>query len=166
MLSVVTLLYLHVIQHSLDYLDVLFFFFLMIRRPPRSTLFPYTTLFRSGGKTGGRRSARESKDEHESRAFHRPTMAALPSTRNAPDIATERVSAATCRRQARGARTDRRTHPVGASPTALDGPVRHRDSRSRRPLSPAERTCRGRRRTPQLSRSWCLSGLGCPNRES
>src|SRR2546426_4947379 len=26
---------------------VLFFFFLMIRRPPRSTLFPYTTLFRA-----------------------------------------------------------------------------------------------------------------------
>src|ERR1022692_1103285 len=26
------------------------FFFLMIRRPPRSTLFPYTTLFRSGVK--------------------------------------------------------------------------------------------------------------------
>src|SRR3989449_7654158 len=29
-----------------------FFFFLMIRRPPRSTLFPYTTLFRSGGVEG------------------------------------------------------------------------------------------------------------------
>src|SRR3712207_9436470 len=31
-------------------LDVIctYFFFLMIRRPPRSTLFPYTTLFRSG----------------------------------------------------------------------------------------------------------------------
>src|SRR6266508_5793712 len=27
------------------------FFFLMIRRPPRSTLFPYTTLFRSGDPT-------------------------------------------------------------------------------------------------------------------
>src|SRR3712207_8166387 len=27
----------------------IFYFFLMIRRPPRSTLFPYTTLFRSGG---------------------------------------------------------------------------------------------------------------------
>src|SRR2546429_7354608 len=27
----------------------MFFFFLMIRRPPRSTLFPYTTLFRSRG---------------------------------------------------------------------------------------------------------------------
>src|SRR3990167_11445363 len=26
-----------------------YFFFLMIRRPPRSTLFPYTTLFRSDG---------------------------------------------------------------------------------------------------------------------
>src|SRR5258707_1892144 len=30
----------------------LFFFFLMIRRPPRSTLFPYTTLFRSGSSAG------------------------------------------------------------------------------------------------------------------
>src|SRR2546425_8316042 len=30
-------------------LHSLFFFFLMIRRPPRSTLFPYTTLFRSRG---------------------------------------------------------------------------------------------------------------------
>src|SRR6266513_4659435 len=28
-------------------LNLSFFFFLMIRRPPRSTLFPYTTLFRS-----------------------------------------------------------------------------------------------------------------------
>src|SRR6266850_3835944 len=32
---------------TLFYVLVLFFF-LMIRRPPRSTLFPYTTLFRSG----------------------------------------------------------------------------------------------------------------------
>src|SRR5256885_16071312 len=37
---------------SLSHLDCsfslsIFFFFLMIRRPPRSTLFPYTTLFRS-----------------------------------------------------------------------------------------------------------------------
>src|SRR3712207_7174721 len=29
-----------------------FFFFLMIRRPPRSTLFPYTTLFRSAEAAG------------------------------------------------------------------------------------------------------------------
>src|SRR3712207_8776528 len=30
---------------------IVFFFFLMIRRPPRSTLFPYTTLFRSSFST-------------------------------------------------------------------------------------------------------------------
>src|SRR3712207_8826624 len=30
---------------------MIFFFFLMIRRPPRSTLFPYTTLFRSLGSS-------------------------------------------------------------------------------------------------------------------
>src|SRR5260221_5372619 len=39
--------------------SLFFFFFLMIRRPPRSTLFPYTTLFRSrlrrfGRQTGAR----------------------------------------------------------------------------------------------------------------
>src|SRR2546425_5118940 len=38
-------------HYSISYHSVLyrffFFFFLMIRRPPRSTLFPYTTLFRS-----------------------------------------------------------------------------------------------------------------------
>src|SRR3712207_8392784 len=33
------------------YTCVMYFFFLMIRRPPRSTLFPYTTLFRSIGRT-------------------------------------------------------------------------------------------------------------------
>src|SRR5437868_10208393 len=40
----------------------LFFFFVLLRRPPRSTLFPYTTLFRSGrtggtGRLAGRRPA-------------------------------------------------------------------------------------------------------------
>src|SRR5438105_15067886 len=40
-------------------LPIIVLFFLMIRRPPRSTLFPYTTLFRSrgvaarGGRSGG-----------------------------------------------------------------------------------------------------------------
>src|SRR2546428_1141476 len=35
-------------EHTLCFLHLCsFFFFLMIRRPPRSTLFPYTTLFRS-----------------------------------------------------------------------------------------------------------------------
>src|SRR2546427_1713978 len=35
--------YFYLLSHYLAF----FFFFLMIRRPPRSTLFPYTTLFRS-----------------------------------------------------------------------------------------------------------------------
>src|SRR6266513_3605753 len=51
------------------------FFFLMIRRPPRSTLFPYTTLFRSPTCRGPRRgpsapgcgaSARRRSEEHTS----------------------------------------------------------------------------------------------------
>src|SRR5258706_14579134 len=33
------------------FFSLTFFFFLMIRRPPRSTLFPYTTLFRSDRKS-------------------------------------------------------------------------------------------------------------------
>src|SRR5256885_15934131 len=35
--------------------SLFFFFFLMIRRPPRSTLFPYTTLFRSHHRAQQRR---------------------------------------------------------------------------------------------------------------
>src|SRR2546425_2144075 len=65
---------------------MLFFFFLMIRRPPRSTLFPYTTLFRSraparpaarrrwpaprarsrGRRQGRRPRARRRSEEHTS----------------------------------------------------------------------------------------------------
>src|SRR5574340_1457187 len=40
------------------------FFFLMIRRPPRSTLFPYTTLFRSGG--------RQRSERHGTRPLYQP----------------------------------------------------------------------------------------------
>src|SRR5437773_8454718 len=38
-----------------------FFFFLMIRRPPRSTLFPYTTLFRSHDFVGAAGAARHER---------------------------------------------------------------------------------------------------------
>src|SRR5215203_7130582 len=55
-------------------LSFFFFFFLMIRRPPRSTLFPYTTLFRSrpcrpGSRTRSRprpRRHRPRSEEHTS----------------------------------------------------------------------------------------------------
>src|SRR6202030_4658253 len=52
-----------------------FFFFLMIRRPPRSTLFPYTTLFRSQPlqstlhvrfNTKGSSGAKKRSEEHTS----------------------------------------------------------------------------------------------------
>src|SRR5256884_9057365 len=39
------------------YLSYLYFFFLMIRLPPRSTLFPYTTLFRSASTELQRQNA-------------------------------------------------------------------------------------------------------------
>src|ERR1039458_361112 len=52
-------------QMKLKNLNTDIYFFLMIRRPPRSTLFPYTTLFRSGqartrGGAAGERGARSS----------------------------------------------------------------------------------------------------------
>src|SRR6266446_7819996 len=62
-----------------------FFFFLMIRRPPRSTLFPYTTLFRSprgpcsgrlrcapwsGRATGRCRRCTRRSEEHTSELQH------------------------------------------------------------------------------------------------
>src|SRR6266853_3339444 len=37
----------HLVSLVVNHEVLSFFFFLMIRRPPRSTLFPYTTLFRS-----------------------------------------------------------------------------------------------------------------------
>src|SRR2546429_6937649 len=43
------------------------FFFLMIRRPPRSTLFPYTTLFRSGVVRGPARRREGAGRAHDAR---------------------------------------------------------------------------------------------------
>src|SRR6266480_6096558 len=53
------------------YSSLSFFFFLMIRRPPRSTLFPYTTLFRSpprriGCSGAGRTTARRPGGDRKS----------------------------------------------------------------------------------------------------
>src|SRR5438874_5341774 len=42
-----------------------YFFFLIIRRPPRSTLFPYTTLFRSDGDEDGLRHAHRDRRRRE-----------------------------------------------------------------------------------------------------
>src|SRR5258708_35561588 len=67
---------------------VLFFFFLMIRRPPRSTLFPYTTLFRSpfaqvaGDSVRARRSKRRRmRADTRRRKHHSPVSRDRKSTR-------------------------------------------------------------------------------------
>src|SRR5688572_32452239 len=52
------------------------FFFLMIRRPPRSTLFPYTTLFRS--------SAQQAAPAFYRTGFARPTEGGHPSDGRSP----------------------------------------------------------------------------------
>src|SRR2546422_11135163 len=57
---------------------LLFFFFLMIRRPPRSTLFPYTTLFRS--HQGGRERRRRLHQQTECHAALQERRLARPAT--------------------------------------------------------------------------------------
>src|SRR2546426_3655034 len=55
-----------------------FFFFLMIRRPPRSTLFPYTTLFRSRERRGGAQASEgggRRPNERERNVHERPGAA-------------------------------------------------------------------------------------------
>src|SRR5205809_6488208 len=50
---------------SAIYFFILYFFFLMIRRPPTSTLFPYTTLFRSDiGRMVLAAEGRKANDSH------------------------------------------------------------------------------------------------------
>src|SRR2546430_6083534 len=55
-----------------------FFFFLMIRRPPRSTLFPYTTLFRSLPVRIDRASQISQRVPHQPEAVERLDEVGLP----------------------------------------------------------------------------------------
>src|SRR2546422_4508758 len=60
------------------HLACLFFFFLMIRRPPRSTLFPYTTLFRSHGSARGPAPAGSAPSRRVCRAPRRSPRTPAP----------------------------------------------------------------------------------------
>src|SRR6266511_5946081 len=68
----------YILFQSMSTSTFVFFFFLMIRRPPRSTLFPYTTLFRSPrapadrGRRGGcaRRPARRDRKSTRLNSSH------------------------------------------------------------------------------------------------
>src|SRR3712207_7532603 len=62
-----------------------FFFFLMIRRPPRSTLFPYTTLFRSELQAQQGRLARRALGRPQGRARGRRRSAPRPDRRCGKD---------------------------------------------------------------------------------
>src|SRR5258708_37515908 len=59
-----------------------FFFFLMIRRPPRSTLFPYTTLFRSRGRTLRKLRARKRRPGRRGRPATRCCAGRVASDRD------------------------------------------------------------------------------------
>src|SRR5256885_14295614 len=91
----------------------MFFFFLMIRRPPRSTLFPYTTLFRSqdlaAARPHRRGSARrqERRDRREGKKSEEPRRA-----RDRRERAVRRHRAyAEYRALRRPARDGKRLHP-------------------------------------------------------
>src|SRR5437667_8544134 len=108
-------------HHHSTLLLSLLFFFLMIRRPPRSTLFPYTTLFRSvgvrqpalGGHSRdqhreGRRANAHRSEEHTSelQSHHDLVCRLLLEKKNKNNITTyslaphtkRRNSMITCRR--------------------------------------------------------------------
>src|SRR3712207_8699471 len=87
----------------------MFFFFLMIRRPPRSTLFPYTTLFRS------LRRGRERRSPRGARPLGRAQR--------------ERVGRVGLPTQSRAHGQRRRREGAGHPPTRA---VRHRDRKSTR----------------------------------
>src|SRR2546430_16806872 len=109
----------------------MFFFFLMIRRPPRSTLFPYTTLFRSAGQgrdAGGRGAVAAServgrlppgpRGQERGRARHRGARPLAHAGRAPRHAGGE----ARLRREAlRAQRTRRRAAGLGAAPTPAPG---------------------------------------------
>src|SRR5690349_24948217 len=80
--------------HHIVYFFYLFFF-LMIRRPPRSTLFPYTTLFRSPAPTGLRTPPRRARSRGRSR---RRTAGRCRTARPAPRRSEEHTSELQSRR--------------------------------------------------------------------
>src|SRR2546430_14091892 len=80
------------ISYSISTPTDLFFFFLMIRRPPRSTLFPYTTLFRSPRGTPAilRRGHRDFQLREQRRRRHQfQRQAALRSEEHTSELQSQ-----------------------------------------------------------------------------
>src|SRR3712207_8109771 len=70
------------------------FFFLMIRRPPRSTLFPYTTLFRSRRSSRPSRSPCPRPGSSPSRPVSRPGARSSAPTASSPPSPSTRAATA------------------------------------------------------------------------
>src|SRR2546430_2206911 len=66
-------------KHAEDFTYV--FFFLMIRRPPRSTLFPYTTLFRSNDGSNKLNRSRKARVSYKVQRTINASLNAATSTR-------------------------------------------------------------------------------------
>src|SRR5256885_16678756 len=66
--------------------SLFFFFFLMIRRPPRSTLFPYTTLFRSRQRRGDARPGADLDHFDSLGAFLQPAPQLLRSEEHTSEL--------------------------------------------------------------------------------
>src|SRR2546430_14318921 len=69
-----------------------FFFFLMIRRPPRSTLFPYTTLFRSSHNFASRRALLSDLSARLWNGAGRPARVGAHSARTQADRKSTRLN--------------------------------------------------------------------------
>src|SRR6266566_3449190 len=107
-----------------------FFFFLMIRRPPRSTLFPYTTLFRSRVLRPHRHSARGRERPpvvpgHHQGGRHRRGLDS-PRTASLVRVDTQRQ-----RGDDRDDRRSRRAQDDGRDAEGLPAPVEARDHHGR-----------------------------------
>src|SRR5690606_8087952 len=147
-------------------------FFFIIRRPPRSTLFPYTTLFRSRGRRAADGGARAHVLRVPQRR-HRPDQRHLPPPRRrlrphrtGPGLRATRAVARARSPRGPGARPSpltvalapawhrsprRRVRPRSAGASAPTGGSRRgrRRTRPRAPTTPRRPpapTCRGRRR--------------------
>src|SRR5258706_10806120 len=70
---------------------VFFFFFLMIRRPPRSTLFPYTTLFRSEARRAHRQRRARARLHPPGRPGRRADRGQLRDRLRGPDRRVRRA---------------------------------------------------------------------------
>src|SRR6476661_9882537 len=103
------------------YFYFFFFFFLMIRRPPRSTLFPYTTLFRSPRRRAGGVARRPGRGARRRRARTRrgdgrdARRGEQPGSRHVHGFPRD-DGAAGGARAGRGAPGRGERHPVGGGP--------------------------------------------------